>query len=45
MSFETIRHLCDGLTTMATPTHLEKKVFMLEHIRPTFDGLLNPHVI
>ena len=44
--FDTIRHPYDGLTTMVTPTHLEnQKVFMLEHIRPTFDGLLNLHVI
>ena len=46
MFFDTICHLCDGLTTMLTPTHLaEQQVFMLDHIRPTFDGLLNPHVI
>ena len=46
MFFDTIRHPCDGLTTMVTLTHLEnKKVFMLDHTCPTFDGLLNPHVI
>ena len=44
--FDTIYHPCDGLTTMVTLTYLEnKKVFMLDHTCPTFDGLLNPHVI
>ena len=46
MYLPTIRHPCDGLTTMRTPTHLpDNMVFMLDHIRPEYPDLMTKYGI
>ena len=44
--FDQIRNQCDGLITYVTPSHLaDKEVFLLEHIRPTIENIINPQII
>ena len=44
--FDKIHNPCDDITTYVTPTHLaDKGTFLLEHIIPTIDNIINPHII
>ena len=44
--FDKIHNPFDDITTYVTPTHIaDKEAFLLEHIIPTIDNIIKPHII